>query len=144
MGFFCKHFDELTNRELYDILRLRSEIFVVEQNCVCQDMDGKDLEAYHVFSVQDGCVTSCLRVFSPKKGAAVIGRVVTKIHGQGLGGKLLHEGVLAVKKHFPDAKEIRIHAQCYAVGYYAKEGFRVSSEEFMEDGIPHREMVLKL
>jgi ElaA protein len=144
MDFVCKHFDDLSNRELYGIMRLRSEIFVVEQNCVCQDMDGKDIGAYHVFSMESEEVTSCLRVFSPKKGEAVIGRVVTKIHGQGLGGKLLHKGVLTVKKYFPDAKEIRIHAQTYAIGYYAKEGFTVCSEEFLEDGIPHVEMRLTI
>ena len=142
--FCCKHFNELTNRELYEILHLRFEIFVMEQECLYQDLDGLDLDAYHVFSMQDGYATSCLRVFSPEEGVAVIGRVVTKVHGQGLGGKLLHEGVLTVKKYFPDAKVIRIHAQCYAIGYYRKEGFEVTSEEFMEDGIPHVEMKLVL
>ena len=142
MEFICKHFNDLTTRELYEILHLRFEIFVTEQECLYQDLDRLDYNAYHVFSMQDGYATSCLRVFSPEDGVAVIGRVVTKVHGQGLGGKLLHEGVLTVKKYFPEAKLIRIHAQSYAIGYYAKEGFTVTSEEFMEDGIPHVEMQL--
>ena len=142
MGFICKHFNDLTNRELYEILRLRFEIFVMEQECIYQDLDRLDCDAYHVFSMENQEVTSCLRVFSPKDGVAVIGRVVTKVHGQGLGGKLLHEGVLTVKKNFPNARYIRIHAQSYAIGYYQNEGFEVTSEEFMEDGIPHVEMKL--
>lgn len=144
MDFICKHFDELTTTELYEILRLRAEIFVVEQNCVYQDLDGNDYNSYHVFSMEKGSATSCLRLYEPAPGRVILGRVVTRTHGTGLGGKLLHEGVRLARELFPGAERITIHAQCYAQGYYAKEGFRVSSGEFLEDGIPHVEMVLEL
>ena len=142
MSLIIKHFSELTTRELYEILKMRQEIFVVEQNCPCMDIDDLDLDATHIFAQDEsGRVTGCLRVFfrDANEGIAQIGRVVTLVHGQGLGGELLHAAVLFAfeKMH---ASKIYLHAQTYAIGYYAKEGFRVVSEEFMEDGIPHVEM----
>ncbi|MBO7403152.1 MAG: GNAT family N-acetyltransferase [Lachnospiraceae bacterium] len=142
MEFTVKHFKDLTVTELYEILRTRAEIFVVEQNCVYQDLDCKDNDAIHVFSMNDeGRVTACLRVFWKDKeaGVAQIGRVVTLTHGTGLGGRLLHRGVELAKKDF-GAKKIYLEAQQYASGYYAKEGFEVVSEPFLEDGIPHVQM----
>ena len=145
MALIIKHFDELTTRELYEILKTRQEIFVVEQNCPYMDIDDLDQDATHIFAQDEsGRVTGCLRVFVKEADAengivAQIGRVVTLVHGQGLGGELLHAAVLFAfeKMH---ASKIYLHAQTYAIGYYAKEGFRVVSEEFMEDGIPHVEM----
>ena len=142
MQLITKHFSELTTRELYEILKTRQEIFVVEQNCPCMDIDDLDLDATHIFAQDEsGRVTGCLRVFmrDAEAGIAQIGRVVTLVHGQGLGGELLHAGVLFAFENM-HAKKIYLYAQTYAIGYYAKEGFRVVSEEFMEDGIPHVEM----
>ncbi|XME01135.1 GNAT family N-acetyltransferase [Lachnospiraceae bacterium C1.1] len=142
MELIVKHFDELTTRELYEILKTRSEIFVVEQDCVYQDLDDKDQDAIHVFGWNDeGRVAGCLRVFmkDAKKGIVQIGRVVTLEHGKGLGGKLLREGVKVATKSF-NAIKIYLEAQVYAIGYYAKEGFEVVSDEFMEDGILHVKM----
>ncbi len=144
MEFVIKHFNELSTTELYEILKTRSEIFVVEQDCVYQDLDDKDQEAIHVFCRNDsGRVTGCLRVFwkdgNEVAGVAQIGRVVTLEHGTGLGGRMLHEGVeLAINKF--GAKKIYLEAQEYAIGFYAKEGFEVVSEPFLEDGIPHVRM----
>ena len=137
-----KHFNDLTNKELYEILKTRQEIFVVEQNCPYMDIDGLDENSIHVFSVnEEGRVTGCLRVFmrDEKKKVAQIGRVVTLIHGTGLGGILLHKGVEIAFERF-EADSIYLEAQTYAIGYYAKEGFQVVSEEFLEDGIPHVKM----
>ena len=143
MQLITKHFSELTTRELYEILKTRQEIFVVEQNCPYMDIDDLDLDATHIFEWDEatGRVTGCLRVFvrDPEQGVAQIGRVVTLVHGQGLGGELLHAGV-HFAFHNLQAEKIYLHAQTYATGYYAKEGFRVVSEEFLEDGIPHVEM----
>ncbi|MBO4474021.1 MAG: GNAT family N-acetyltransferase [Clostridiales bacterium] len=143
MSLIIKHFSELTTRELYEILKTRQEIFVVEQNCPYMDIDDLDLDATHIFAQDEatGRVTGCLRVFvrDPEQGVAQIGRVVTLVHGQGLGGELLHAGV-HFAFHNLRAEKIYLHAQTYATGYYEKEGFRVVSEEFMEDGIPHVEM----
>lgn len=140
--FIVKYFDELTTRELYELLRLRSEIFVVEQNCVYQDMDGKDYESLHVFYEEDGGIRACLRAFMKDEETAQMGRVVTKIHGTGLGGQLLREGIRQIREKL-DPKRIYIEAQCYAAGYYEKAGFQIISEPFLEDGIPHVQMLLE-
>lgn len=142
MDLITKHFNDLSTTELYEILKTRSEIFVVEQNCVYQDLDDKDQDAYHIFCFNDkGRVAACLRVFwkDEKDSIAQIGRVVTLEHGKGLGGKLLHAGVELAINQFK-AKKIYLEAQEYAKGYYAKEGFEVVSEPFLEDGIPHVKM----
>ena len=141
-----KHFDELSTHELYEILKTRSEIFVVEQDCVYQDLDDKDQDAIHVFCWNDrGRVAGCLRVFmrDEEKKVAQIGRVVTLEHGKGLGGELLRKGVEVAESSF-DADSIYLEAQKYAIGYYAKEGFKVISDEFLEDGIPHVQMERKI
>jgi len=142
MELIVKHFDELSTRELYGILKTRAEIFVVEQDCVYQDLDDKDQDAIHVFCWNDkGRVAGCLRGFMKDEDnkAAQIGRVVTLEHGKGLGGKLLRKGVEVAESSFdPDC--IYLEAQKYAIGYYAKEGFKVVSDEFLEDGIPHVKM----
>lgn len=142
MEILVKHFDELSTVELYEILKTRAEIFVVEQNCVYQDLDDKDQDAIHVFCWNDeGRIAGCLRVFmkDAENGVAQIGRVVTLEHGKGLGGQLLRKGVEVATESYK-AKEIYLEAQVYAIGYYAKEGFEVVSDEFLEDGIPHVKM----
>ncbi len=139
----AKFFDELTIRELYEILKARAEIFVVEQNCVYQDLDDRDYESLHFFYEEDGKVTAYLRAFQKDSSTVQIGRVLTLQHGTGLGAKLLKEGIARIKEKMNPAR-IFIEAQCYAVGYYEREGFQVCSEEFLEDGIPHVQMLLNL
>lgn len=142
MDLILKHFNELTTTELYEILKTRFEIFVTEQECIYQDLDDKDQDAFHVFCWNENKrVAACLRVFwkDEKEEVAQIGRVVTLEHGKGLGGKLLHKGVEVATEKL-NAKKIYLEAQEYAIGYYAKEGFKVVSDVFMEDGIPHVKM----
>ena len=142
MEFIVKHFNDLSLSELYGILKTRAEIFVVEQNCPYQDLDDNDQDAIHVFCYNDkGRVAACLRVFwrDREAGVAQIGRVVTLEHGTGLGGRLLHKGVELAVNDFK-AKMIYLEAQQYAIGYYAREGFEVVSDPFLEDGIPHVKM----
>ena len=144
MDLIVKHFNELSTTELYEILKTRFEIFVTEQECIYQDLDDKDQDAIHVFCYNDsGRVAGCLRVFwkdhDEASGVAQIGRVVTLEHGKGIGGMILREGVRVATEQLK-AKKIYLEAQEYAIGYYAKEGFKVVSETFMEDGIPHVEM----
>ena len=143
MKAIIKYFNELTTKELYEILKARSEIFVVEQNCVYQDIDDKDYESLHFFYEEDGKVTAYLRAFYRDDSVVQIGRVLTLQHGIGLGGKLLKEGIAIIKEKMNPSR-LYIEAQCYAIGYYEKEGFRVCSEEFLEDGIPHVQMTLDL
>ena len=144
MDFTVKHFNELTAAELYEILKTRAEIFVIEQECIYQDLDDKDQDAIHVFCRNEyGRVTGCLRVFRKdpdmEPGVVQIGRVVTLEHGKGLGGQLLHEGVRVAAERLKAGK-IYLEAQEYAKGFYAKAGFEVVSEPFLEDGIPHVKM----
>jgi ElaA protein len=145
MKTIIKTFGELDTRELYAILRARAEVFVVEQNCVYQDLDGVDTDAYHVFTLEDGEITAYLRVFMRDSEAktAQIGRVLTVKRGKGLGLHVMNEGIRAAKELLY-AKEIYIEAQVYAIGFYEKVGFSVCSDEFLEDGIPHVKMTLTL
>lgn len=146
MEILKKYFSELTAEELYEILKTRQEIFVVEQDCPYMDIDDLDKDALHLFTErEDGRVTSCLRVFRDKeqKDTVHIGRVVTLEHGKGLGGEILHAGVAAASEDF-GARRITLEAQTYAVGYYAKEGFKVVSDVFDLDGIDHVRMELIL
>ena len=138
-----RYFKELNTTELYELLKARSEIFVVEQNCVYQDLDDRDYESLHVFYEEDGKVIAYLRAFRKEEETVQIGRVLTVKHGTGLGGKLLKEGVRQIQMKM-NPKRIYIEAQSYAIGYYEREGFRVCSEEFLEEGIPHVQMVLEL
>ena len=141
MKLISKFFDELNTKELYELLKARAEIFVVEQNCVYQDLDDKDYQSLHVFFEESGRVEAYLRAFVKAEGVVQVGRVLTLEHGKGLGGKLLKAGLKEVKEKF-NPEKIFIEAQCYATGYYEREGFRICSKEFLEDGIPHVEMEL--
>ena len=138
-----KYFNELTTTELYEILKSRAEIFVVEQNCIYQDLDDKDYHSLHIFYESEGKVVAYLRAFIKDSVTNIvqIGRVLTITHGTGLGGKLLKESISIIQKEM-NPSSIYIEAQCYAIGFYEKEGFVVSSDEFLEDGIPHVEMIL--
>lgn len=138
-----KLFDELNTKELYEILRARSEIFVVEQNCIYQDIDRTDYDSLHVFIEENGFIQAYLRAFIKEPGIVQMGRVLTLKHGNGLGGKLLDAGINEIRKKF-HPKLIFIEAQCYATGFYERVGFRKCSDEFLEDGIPHVQMILDL
>lgn len=143
MEMKSKFFSELSTNELYEILKIRSEIFVVEQNCVYQDMDDKDYDSLHIFFEDGGRVVAYLRAFAKDEDTVQMGRVLSLEHGKGLGGKLLKEGIEQIRKK-QNPKKIYIEAQCYATGFYEREGFVVCSDEFLEDGIPHVQMILKL
>ena len=143
MKLKSKFFDELSISELYELLKSRAEIFVVEQNCVYQDLDDKDYESLHVFYEADGKVVAYLRAFRKENNTVQMGRVLTLEHGTGLGGKLLKEGIKQIREKF-SVDSIYIEAQCYATGYYAREGFEICTEDFMEDGILHIGMKLRI
>ena len=144
MNLVTKYFNELTTTELYEILKSRAEIFVVEQNCIYLDLDDIDYRSLHIFYESNGKVVAYLRAFEKDSSAGVVqmGRVLTLTHRTGLGGKLLKDGIAHIREKL-NPSSIYIEAQCYAIGFYEREGFVVSSGEFLEDGIPHVEMVLK-
>ena len=140
-----KKFQELTIDELYELLRVRSEVFVVEQDCVYQDMDNDDQKSIHLWLTLEGKIVALARVCpagTHMKGIS-IGRVITSERGKGYGKLIMLYAIDAAKEHF-DAKQIDIEAQEYAKGFYESVGFRQSSDTFMLDGIPHIRMTLRL
>lgn len=143
--FQAKAFHELTVDELYAILKLRSEVFIVEQQCVYQDVDGLDKKAIHYWLEEKGKILSYLRVFWRNQtiGQLQIGRVVSSIKRQGYGKELLNRVIESCYKN-SEAKEVYIEAQCYAIPFYEQAGFKVFSHKFLEDGIPHLKMKLLL
>ena len=136
-----KTFHELTVDELYELLRVRSEVFVVEQNCVYQDMDGDDQKAIHLWLTIADKVVALARVCpaGTHMEEVSIGRVITTERNRGYGKQIMLHAIDAAVEHF-DAKCIDIEAQEYARGFYESVGFRQSSESFMLDGIPHIKM----
>ena len=136
-----KFFPELTVDELYGLLKARSEVFVVEQDCVYQDMDGDDQASVHLWlTVGDSLVALCRVCPAGTHLEEVsIGRVVTTVRGQGYGKRIMLEGIQAAREHF-GAVRIDIEAQEYARGFYERVGFRQSSAPFLLDGIPHIRM----
>ena len=144
MDWFVKHWDELTREEVYDLLAVRTAVFVVEQRCPYQEADGLDRRAWHVFA-RDGeeTIQACLRILEPENGTAQIGRVLTVNRGTGLGRALMERSIRAAWEK-TGARRIRLESQSYAQGFYEKLGFRrTEAPEFLEDGIPHVEMVLE-
>lgn len=141
--FIAKTFGELTARDIYEILKARAAVFVVEQKIVYQDMDDVDYDSLHVFWQEDGVVTAYLRAFETEPGVVRMGRVLTLQHGQGLGGRLLSFALEEIRQRY-SPEMIAIDSQCHAIGFYEKAGFRVCSEEFPEEGIMHVKMELKL
>lgn len=146
MTFEFKHFSELTSNELYDILQLRSEIFVVEQDCVYNDLDGHDKDAVHQFLKKDGEIIAYSRLLKPGSRFSdfSIGRVVVKQseRGTGLGIRMMTEAKRYIIENWK-AQKIKISAQKYLRKFYEDLEFVVISEEYLEDGIPHYGMVLE-
>lgn len=138
-----KAFEALSVYELYDILQLRSEIFVVEQNCVYLDLDGKDKIALHLFGEYEGKIVAHARLF--KAGIsfdnASIGRVTVDANyrDKKWGHDLMREAIAGILHHFGERK-ITIGAQLYLKKFYESHGFVQSSEMYLEDYIPHIEM----
>ena len=143
MPLQIKSFSELTTDELYALLRLRVAVFVVEQNCPYQELDGRDRDALHVYLEDETGILAYLRVLDRGVAAehVALGRVIAVRRGCGLGARVLSEGIRVARERFR-ADKIYLEAQCYAQGFYEKQGFRAISEPFLEDGIPHVKMLL--
>lgn len=146
MKYEFKHFNQLTTQELYDLLRLRAEIFVVEQTCIYNDLDGLDKDAVHMIIKKDDEIVGCSRLLQPgmRFPDFSIGRVVVKknMRGTGLGKKIMEEA----KKYMIEkwnAQNINVSAQKYLQKFYEDLGFSVATKEYLEDRIPHVGMVLK-
>lgn len=135
---------ELTALELYRIAAAREAVFVVEQSCVYQELDGLDLEAHHLIGWSQGEVAAYLRVLGPgvRFAEASIGRVLTaqSFRGCGLGRESMQVALRFTAARFP-AQPLRISAQAHLTAFYDSFGFRVASAGYLEDGIPHVEML---
>ena len=146
MTWYCVAFDGLSLTDLYDLMRLRQEVFVVEQNCVYLDADGYDQNARHLLGRDgEGQLVACLRLFAPGvkyPNEASIGRVCTaaSLRRTGLGRELMRRGIAEAERLWPGCG-IRISAQAYLLNFYESLGFATASEPYDEDGIPHVEMV---
>ena len=148
MTFDFKPFKELTALELYKILKLRSEVFVIEQSCVYQDLDDKDIVAYHLLGSEKGKLIAYSRVLGPGvsySDYSSIGRVCNKLTHRhlGLGKILMEEAIRKCNELFPKYS-IKISAQSYLLKFYADLGFEKIGEEYLEDQIPHIAMINSL
>jgi ElaA protein len=146
INWTIKRFEELSVTELYDILNLRSEVFVIEQDCIYQDMDYADQKALHLMGKAEEKLMAYARIFAPniKYIEASIGRVVTQpaYRNIGLGKVLMDNAISYCLENFPK-HHIRISAQCYLEKFYQNLGFEIVSAVYQEDGIDHQEMLYK-
>lgn len=143
MQTVVKSFSRLSNKELYEILKFRSTVFVVEQECVYLDIDGVDLDAYHVYIKDQDEIVAYLRVINKGKrlSEVSIGRVISRYRRKGLGTAVMKEGIKVAKEKF-NATKIKIGAQKYAVPFYEQVGFKViPNGDYIEDGQPHVYMI---
>lgn len=143
MFFSVKKFDKLTNKQVYEILKSRCEVFMLEQRIICQDMDDVDYDSFHFLFEEDGRVIAYLRAFYSDDDTMLIGRVLTLNHGQGIGRSLMNNTLDYIRNNLRCAK-IQIHSQKQAVGFYKKFGFKEVSDEFLEEGVVHVMMEMSL
>lgn len=144
MDWIIKKFDELNAKDIYNILTLRNEVFIVEQNCVYMDCDYKDFNSYHLFLEQNGEIVAYLRVL--EKGVSYdqisIGRVAVKkdFRGEGLSREMMLKAINFIENDLNETS-IKIQAQSYLINFYTSLGFKPISDEYLEDNIPHIDMI---
>lgn len=145
MKLIVKDFTELTVSELYSILKLRNEVFIVEQKIIYQDLDDVDKIAKHVYMLENEEVVGYARIYAyaGEENTYKMGRIVSKTRGEGIGSKIVCESIKVVEKTLGGEKII-IDAQTHAQKFYEKQGFVVCSDEFLEEGIFHKKMIYKL
>ncbi|MCL2574278.1 MAG: GNAT family N-acetyltransferase [Defluviitaleaceae bacterium] len=147
MTYIIKKFDELNNIELYEMLKLRQDVFIIEQNCIYPDIDNNDENAYHLLVLDDSKIVGCTRILD--KGVTFdensIGRVITaKSHrGRGIAKEMMLQSMIFIRDALNET-HIKISAQSYIVPLYASLGFEIVSDEYLEDGIPHVDMLCNL
>jgi ElaA protein len=141
-----KAFDELSMKELYAILKERTNVFVVEQNCPYLEVDGKDEASYHLFKEMNGDIAAYLRILPPGVSytESSIGRVLVKkeYRGQGLAYEMMQKGIDFIHNELQQ-RDIKIQAQDYLRTFYGSFGFEAVSDVYLEDDIPHVDMIMK-
>ena len=146
MTWTLKPFDSLTPQELYNILQLRNEVFIVEQNCPYQDLDNKDVYAFHLMGMKESKLIAYSRLLAPgiSYSESSIGRVVSSPAARktGMGKKLMNESIIQIQNLF-HTDTIRIGAQLYLKKFYESFGFIQQGDSYLEDNIPHIIMLRK-
>ncbi|MBE6789364.1 MAG: GNAT family N-acetyltransferase [Ruminococcaceae bacterium] len=143
MKFVAKNFDELTAGEVYEILKARAQIFMIEQDIRCLDMDGVDYQSRHFFLEENGKILAYLRAYYIDDDTVKIGRVLSIRHKKGLGSEVMNRALCDIKENMK-CKKIHVDAQKQAAGFYEKFGFVKTSDEFLEEGIVHIAMQRQL
>ena len=143
MNWAIKTFDQLTGKEIYEILKSRAEVFVKEQKISYVDPDGVDYKSWHVFAMENNRVCAYLRAFKDGENIIKIGRVLTLVHGKGTGTQLMKYAISELKAK-TDCRKIIMDAQSHAISFYQRLGFTITSEEYLEEGIPHVDMEMNL
>lgn len=142
--WYFKHFDELTNQELYDLLKIRQDIFVLEQQCIYPELDNEDQKAVHIFLKVDGEIAANVRVFKSGEhyDEASIGRVavVEKFRRHGYGREIMEVAISYLEENDTE-KKIKIQAQQYLHAFYGSLGFKQISKAYLDDGIMHIDML---
>ncbi len=144
MKIIAKNFSKFSVPELYEVLRLRAEVFVVEQNCVYQDIDNKDQKALHILGYKNNELVAYTRCFKPGIyfEEAAIGRVLVKENERkyGYGHEILKASIYEIEKRY-NSKNIKLSAQQYLIKFYESHHFKAIGEGYLEDGIPHIAML---
>ncbi|TFE02497.1 GNAT family N-acetyltransferase [Jeotgalibacillus sp. R-1-5s-1] len=147
MDWELKQFDDLTTRELYTILQARNAIFVVEQECAYHEIDGHDPDCWHLSLKIDGELAAYSRLLEKgvKYDIASIGRIIVpeKFRGRGLARQLVQHSIDIMTEEWGE-REIKLQAQTYLRDFYESFGFKATSEEYLDDGIPHVDMLMKV
>jgi ElaA protein len=144
MNWNLKKFNELTTEEIYKILKLRSEVFIIEQQCIYEDCDGKDKDSYHLYLEDKGEIIAYLRIL--KRNVSYkeisIGRVLVKksYRGKAIAKEMMQKAIRFIEEDLKEI-EIRISAQAYLINFYGSFGFKRTTDEYLEDGILHVEML---
>lgn len=136
MELTCKAFKDLSVSELHHIMMTRCAVFVVEQHNACQEIDEMDAKSFHLWLEEDGQILSYARVFQDVDGISHIGRVLSTVRGKGYGARIMEAAIEACHNNFVMAP-ILLESQCAVSDFYAKHGFKVISEMFLENEIPH-------
>ncbi len=147
MEFQIKSFKELTKEELYEILEARIKVFVIEQNCPYQECDSKDQKSFHLYAKDENIIKAYLRIIPAgiSYSEPSVGRVLVNksFRRSGIGAEMMKKAIEFVKDNFSE-DTLRISAQEYILDFYKDLGFEVVSERYLEDDIPHFEMIYKL
>lgn len=135
------HFDSLSLNQMYDILRIRATVFVLEQGVVYVDPDGNDMDSIQIYATVDGRMVGCLRIYQLEEGTFRIGRVAVlkEFRGLGIGNAMMKEAIQYLRER-TNATKVCLDAQLHAIGFYEKLGFTLFTEEFLEEGLLHRGM----